>query len=157
MSRTLLCLASLFVALTPARADDAWPVTRGVSREPAPYKYDPASVKKLPREFLDDSAATILYAGTTHLVEADGTVETITHEVTRLNGRKGVEKLGEFRNITFAPTYQKVTLNIARIHKHDGKTFEVQPRHVHLRDVATDYSVYDPDKQLIITFPTLEV
>ena len=111
----------------------------------------------MPHEFLDDAAACILYAATTYLVEADGTVETISHEVTRLNGRKGVEKLGEYRNIIYTPSYQKLTLNEARVHKADGRTIDVEPRHVQLRDVATDYQVYDRDKQLIITFPTLEV
>ncbi len=37
-----------------------------------------------------------------------------------------------------------------------GKVVEVEPRHVHLRDVGTDYQVYDPEKQLIISFPGLE-
>lgn len=148
----------LLLALTPAaRADDAWPVPRGPSREPAPYTFDRASLTKLPADFLDDSAAVILYAATTHLVEADGTVEAITHEVTRLNGRKGVEKLGEVRNIVYTPSYQKLTLNEARVHKPDGKIVRVLPRHVHLRDVGTDFQSYDPEKQLIITFPSLEV
>ena len=31
------------------------------------------------------------YAATTHLVEADGTVETISHEVTRFNSRKATD------------------------------------------------------------------
>ena len=48
-------------------------------------------------------------------------------------------------------------LNEARIHKADGKVVRVLPRHVHLRDVGTDYQSYDPEKQLIITFPSLEV
>src|SRR6185437_17160241 len=80
-----------------------------------------------------------------------------THEVTRLNGRKGVEKLGEYRSITYTPGYQTLTLHAARIHKAGGKIINVEARHVHLRDVATDYQVYDPEKQLIITFPSLEV
>src|SRR5207253_6308096 len=82
---------------------------------------------------------------------------TITHEVTRFNGRKGIEKLGEYRNIVFDPTYQKLTLNEARIHKADGKVVEVESRSVQLRDVVTDYQVYDRDKQLVISFPSLEV
>jgi tetratricopeptide (TPR) repeat protein len=111
----------------------------------------------VPREFLEDAAACVLYAGNTHLVEPDGTVETITHDVTRLNGRKGIEKVGEYRNIVFTPSYQKLTLNEARIHKADGRVVAVEPRHVQLRDVGTDYQVYDRDKQLIISFPSLEV
>ena len=38
-----------------------------------------------------------------YLIEADGTIETISHEITRFNGRKGVEKLGEYRNIIYTP------------------------------------------------------
>jgi tetratricopeptide (TPR) repeat protein len=143
---------------SPLRADeDRWPVPRGASREPAPHVYDPKSLDKVPRAFFDDAVATVLYSGNTHIVEKDGTIETITHEITRLNGRKGIEKLGEYRNIVFAPSYQKLTLNAARIHKAGGKITEVLPRHLHLRDVGTDYLVYDPEKQLIITFPSLEV
>jgi tetratricopeptide (TPR) repeat protein len=132
-------------------------VPRGPSREPNPYRFDAAQIKRLPKEFLEDSAACVLYSGNTHLVEADGTLETIAHEITRLNGRKGIDKLGEARNIAYDPSYQKLTLNLARIHKADGRVLNVEPRHLQLRDVATDFQVYDHDKQLIISFPTLEV
>ena len=101
--------------------------------------------------------ACILYSGTTHLVEADGTVETISHEITRLNGRKGIEKLGEYRNIAYDPTFQKLVLNEARVLKADGRIVPIEPKHVQLRDVSTDYQVYDHEKQLIISFPNLEV
>ena len=113
-------IALFAFSLTPARAADQWPVPRGASREPNPYKYDPQQWKSVPKEFLEDSAACLLYAGTTNLVEADGTIESITHEITRLNGRKAIEKLGEFRHITYDPSYQKLTLNEARIYKKDG-------------------------------------
>jgi tetratricopeptide (TPR) repeat protein len=155
--RPLLVLALLLGPAAPAPAADAWPVPRGPSREPSPYRFDPAAVKRLPRDYLEDAAACVLYSGNTHLVEPDGTVETITHEVTRLNGRKGVDKLGEFRSILYDPAYQKLTVNTARIHKRGGGTVEVQPRHLQLRDVGTDYQVYDREKQLIISFPSLEV
>ncbi len=158
-SRPALALLSACLLLTaPAagRADD-WPVPRGPSREPMPYTHDPAVLKKLPKELLEESAACMLYYGISHLVEADGTVETINHEVTRLNGRKGVERLGEYRSITYDPAYQKLTLNTARVLKPDGKVVEIQPRHVQLRDQSTDYQVYDPEKQLVISFPNLEV
>ena len=93
----IVLVVSLFPALAAA---ESWPVGRAPSREPSPYVYDAAKTAKAPRKFFDDSSATSLYAGTSHLVEADGTIETITHEVTRLNGRKGVEKLGSgFRRI----------------------------------------------------------
>jgi hypothetical protein len=98
-SRVFLALFLLAGFATPLRAGDGWPVPRGPSHEPEPYHFDPAQLKRLPKEFLEDAAACVLYAGNTHLVEADGTIETITHEITRLNGRKGVEKLGEARNI----------------------------------------------------------
>ncbi len=152
-------LATLFLlSFAPAArpADASWPVPLGPGREPAPFRYDPAAWKAVPHEFLDDAPACTLYSATTHLVEADGTVETITHEVTRFNSRKAVEKLGEYKNIVWTPAYQKPTLNEACIHKADGRTVAVEPRHVQLRDLATDYQVYDRDKQLIISFPTLE-
>lgn len=154
--RIVLVLGILGGAVRSAPAD-GWPVARGPSREPAPHRYDPRASKGLPRAFLDDAVACVLYAGSSYLVEKDGTIENITHEITRLNGRKGVEKLGEYRNIVYDPSYQKLTLNEARIHKADGRVVEVEPRHVHLRDVPTDYQVYDTEKQLIISFPSLEV
>ncbi|HKB39440.1 MAG TPA: DUF3857 domain-containing protein [Gemmataceae bacterium] len=152
----LLACAALCLFGSPAVAA-GWPVARGPSREPAPFRYDASAWQKVPREFLDDSPACILYAASSYLVEADGTVETVVHEVTRLNSRKSVEKLGEFRHITYDPAYEKLTLNVARIHKPGGKIVAVEPRHVHLRDVSTDFQVYDPEKQLVISFPTLEV
>src|SRR4051794_6649614 len=103
MLRSALFL--VFVAALPTSAAETWPVGRAPSREPKSHVYDPKVTAKAPRAFFDDSSATMLYAGTTHLVEADGTIETITHEVTRLNGRKGVEKLGEYRGITFTPSH----------------------------------------------------
>jgi tetratricopeptide (TPR) repeat protein len=144
-------------ALPGARAAETWPVARGAAREAPAYRFDRATLAKLPKAFLEDAAACILYAGSSHVVEADGTIETVTHEVTRLNGRKGIEKVGEYRNITYTPAYQKLTLHEARIHKPSGAVVEVQPRHVHLRDVSTDFQTYDPEKQLVISFPALEV
>jgi tetratricopeptide (TPR) repeat protein len=155
-STLLVALALLTLAPAARPADAPWPVPRGPGHEPAPFRYDPAAWKAVPHEFLDDAPACTLYAATTHLVEADGTVETITHEVTRFNSRKAVEKLGEYKNIVYTPAYQKLTLHEASIHKADGRTVAVEARHVQLRDLATDYQVYDRDKQLIISFPTLE-
>jgi tetratricopeptide (TPR) repeat protein/transglutaminase-like putative cysteine protease len=151
----LFLLATLCVPA--ARDDDPWPVKRGPSREPEPYRYDPKIITRVPKEFLEDSAACIYYFGTSNLVEADGTTETIFHDVTRLNSRKGVEKLGEYRSISFDPAYQTLTLHMARIHKADGKILYVRPEHLKLRDQGTDYQVYDAEKQLIISFPNLQV
>ena len=155
--RILLAAMFILCAASARGADATWPVPRGPSHEPVPYRYDAAAWKAVPHDFLDDAASCTLYAATTYLIEADGTVETICHDITRLNGRKGVEKLGEYRNIIYSPSYQTLTLNKALIHKADGGTVDVQPRHVQLRDVTTDYQVYDHEKQLIISFPTLEV
>jgi tetratricopeptide (TPR) repeat protein/transglutaminase-like putative cysteine protease len=157
--RLALAVACLLLGAAGARAEmaDKWPVARGPSREPNPYKHDPALVKTVPRPFLEDASACTLYYGTTHLIDPDGTVETVSHEVTRLNGRKGIERLGEYRSITFDPSYQKLTLNEARVLKADGRVVPIQPRHLQLRDLSTDYQVYDPEKQLVISFPNLEV
>ena len=146
----------LLALLSPVQAAD-WPVARGPSREPAPYRYDPAQWKQVPKEYLDDASACVVYAGTNYLVEADGTIETVTHEVTRLNSRKSLQDLGEYRSIYYDPTHEKLTLNEARVFKPDGTTVAVGPRHVQLRDAATDYQVYDHSKQLIVSYPSLEV
>jgi tetratricopeptide (TPR) repeat protein len=134
-----------------------WPVARGASREPLPYRYDARVLKTIPKEFLDDANACVLYSGTTHVVELDGTVEAISHEITRLNSRKGIDKYGEYRSITYDPDYEKLTLNEARIIKADGKFVPIEPKHVQVRDVATDFQVYTPDKQIVISFPNLEI
>jgi tetratricopeptide (TPR) repeat protein len=148
----LICLG---FALSARAAD--WPVPREPANDPFAYRYDPAAWKRVPKDFLEDAPACVLYSENTYLVEADGTTETIVHDITRFNGRKGIDKLGEYRNIVYDPTYQKLTLNEARIHKADGRVVPIEPRHVQLRDLSTDYQVYDHDKQLIISFPNLEV
>ncbi len=112
---------------------------------------------QVPQEFREEASAVILYSGTTHIIDSDGTVETTTHEVTRLNGRKGVEALGEYHGIFFDPAYQKLTLNEARVLKTDGTIVSIEPKHIQVRDVATDYQIYDQDKQMVISFPNLEV
>jgi tetratricopeptide (TPR) repeat protein len=161
MDRMHLRTAPLFVfavlsVAVPARADE-WPVPRGDSHEAVPFRYNAAAWKNVPKPFLDDAPACTLYAGTNYQIEADGTIDTVTHEVTRFNGRKGIDKLGEYRGIVYDPAYQKLTLNEARIHKPDGRVVPIEPRHVQVRDVVTDYQVYDHDKQLVISFPSLEV
>ena len=153
----LLLGVALLLGPTSRAAAADWPVPRGPSREPEPYRYDATAWKQVPREFLDDAPACTLYAGLNHLVEADGTAETVTHEVTRFNGRKGIERLGDFHNIRYDPSFQKLTLNEARVHKAGGRAVPIEPAHVQLRDVRSDYQVYDHDKQLVISFPNLEV
>jgi tetratricopeptide (TPR) repeat protein len=154
----ILVLLPALLLLSPGLVHaDAWPVARGPSREPDPYRYDPKHVQQAPKAFLEDATACIVFYRTTYRVEPDGTVETTTHEVTRLNGRKGISSLGEYRGITFDPAYQKLTLNEARVIKPNGSVVAIEPRHVQLRDVGTDYEVYEAEKELVISFPNLQV
>jgi transglutaminase-like putative cysteine protease/tetratricopeptide (TPR) repeat protein len=156
--RRLPCFVlALFFSIAPVVRADDWPVPRGPANEPLPYRYDAKHLDGVPRDFLEDAAACVLFTRTTHLIEADGTIVTTVHEITRFNGRKGIEKLGEYHSIYFNPRYEKLTLNDARVLKRDGGRVEVEPRHVQLRDVATDYQVYDEDKQLVISWPNLQV
>jgi tetratricopeptide (TPR) repeat protein len=150
-------IVCLVVATSEFAHGEGWPIDRGPAHEPAPFRYDPSQVKVLPRAFLEDAPACTLYSGTTHLLEADGSVETIVHEIIRFNGRKGIDRLGEYRSISYDPAYQKLTLNEARVLKAGGRRVEIEPKHVQLRDLSTDYQVYDHDKQLVISFPGLEV
>jgi tetratricopeptide (TPR) repeat protein len=156
MSRFRLHAAAILLlwSALPLRADD---VPRGPSHEPVPYAYDPAGWKAVPRAFLDDGPACVLYAGTNFIVEPGGNVEQIVHEVTRLNNRRGVSLLGEHRSIAYDPTYQKLTLHLARVHKADGRAIDVGPDHTKLRDLNTDYQVYSGARQLVISFPDLAV
>src|SRR5260370_427660 len=102
-----LCIVIIMLGLScghPAwgDSDPVWTVPGGPSHEPVPYHYEPGILKNVPKEFLEDAPACILYSGVTNIVEPDGTVETTTHEITRLNSRKSLEKLGEYRSITYA-------------------------------------------------------
>jgi hypothetical protein len=130
-------------------------VPRGPSHEPVPYHYDPAAWRDITKAFVEDGPACVLYSGTSFMVESDGTVEQIVHEVTHLNNRRGVECFGEFRGIAFDPSYQKLTLYVARVHKASGHTLDIGPPHTHMRDVNTDYQVYRRHQQLLISFPDL--
>jgi transglutaminase-like putative cysteine protease len=148
---------ALFVVMPALGQEKSWPVERGASREPAPYVLDLDAVKKLPAEYLTDYPAAYLYASTNYRIEADGTVECTTHEVIRLNNRKGIDQIGEHRNVSYTPTYERLTLNEARVIRSARRITNVEARNVQLRDVQTDYSVYDPSKELIISFPGLEI
>jgi tetratricopeptide (TPR) repeat protein/transglutaminase-like putative cysteine protease len=155
--RRIALVGLLLLLAAPAARAEGWPVARGPAHEPEPYHYDPAVLKHAPRAFLEDTAACVLYSATSYLVSADGTDETIIHEITRLNARKGVEGLGEYSSITWDPAYQKLTLNEARVLKPDGRTVPIEPRHVQVRDTNADYAVYGSEKELVISFPNLEV
>lgn len=152
-----LLLLAVCGRVSVARAETDWPIPRGPARTPPDYQYDTKQIARLPRSFLDDAEAVTLYSGTTYTIGTDGTIESTSHEVTRLNSRKGIEKLGEYQAITFDPTYEKLTLHEARVLKADGRVVPLEPRHVQLRDVGTDYQVYDQGKQLVLSFPNLQV
>src|SRR5258705_5277534 len=87
--RAAISLVALLFA-GPLHADE-WPVKRGPANDIDAYRYEAKAWSHVPREFLDDYSACTLYFGTSHRIEADGTVQTITHEITRLNGRQGIE------------------------------------------------------------------
>src|SRR5262245_30842056 len=133
----LALLAVTVIGTTNGRAAVDWPVPRAASHEPVPYAYDSKAWKQVPPEFLDDAPACILYAGINNMNEPDGTIETITHEVTRLNSRKAIQELGEYRGILYTPAYEKLTLNEALVHKADGRIVQVEPRFAQLRDAGT--------------------
>src|SRR5579871_5157163 len=127
--RWLLPVAVVALVVAPASAQ-TWPVPFGPARAPADYRYDPAAVKAVPPDYLDDAPACILYSLSEYRLEADGTLETTVHELTRLNGRKGIEQVGEYKSITYTTSYEKLTLHDARIHKANGTVTKVEPRHV---------------------------
>src|SRR5438874_1754662 len=140
-----------------AAAEPRWPVERGPAPIPPPFEYRPEVLRDAPAEYLSDAPACYLYSGTTHTLEADGTLSTTIMEVIRLNSRRGIEQQGQYRSVTFNPAYEKVTLHTARVHKALGTTDEIEPRHLFIRDVNTDHHVYDSNKQIVVSFPRLEV
>ena len=155
--RNLLPFLVLTVACFPIQSAAAdWPVAIGPSNEPEPYVFSRDDLKKAPL-YLNDYPAAFLRAATWFRIEANGTVECTTHEVIRLNNRKGIDQLGEHRNISFSPAYEKLTLNDARVHKADGRSVAIEAKNVQLRDTQTDYQVYSSTKELIISFPGLAV
>jgi tetratricopeptide (TPR) repeat protein/transglutaminase-like putative cysteine protease len=143
----------------PAGAEEAphWPVERGPAPIPAPFAYRADALRDAPPEYLRDAPACFVYSGTTHTLEADGTLSTTTMEVVRLNSRRGIDQQGQYRSITFNPAYEKVMLHTARVHKASGAADDIEPRHLFVRDVNTDHQVYDSNKQVIISFPRLEI
>jgi tetratricopeptide (TPR) repeat protein/transglutaminase-like putative cysteine protease len=155
--RTAIITCLMLVPASVRGEGQEWPVPRGPAKSAVPCTFDPVICKRLPAAYLDDAAACVLFSGTTHRLLPDGTLETTTQELIRLNGRKGIDQLGEYKSITFTPSYETVTLHEARIHKAKGGTEEVSPRHVRVRDVNTDHQIYDPSKEVVISFPGLEV
>jgi transglutaminase-like putative cysteine protease len=134
----------------------AWPVARGPASYPLSAQFDPKMLAEAPPEFFEDYSACTLYRGSTYLVASDGTVEAIHHFLYRLNNRAAVEQDGEWP-LEFDPTFERLTLNVARVHAADGATRELRPEDVQVRDNNTDYQVYDQFKQAVLSFPGLKV
>ena len=74
-----------------------------------------------------------------------------------LYGKGMITDGSDKQNITYDPTYQELTLNEARVIKANGRFVPIESRNLQLRDMSTDYQVYDHDKQLVISFPNLQV
>ncbi len=150
-------LLTLIVTTGAGTSAPPWPVERGSAPVLPRFVYSEALLRTVPAEFLRDAPACYLYSGTTETLEPAGVLSSTTQECIRLNSRRGIDQFGEYRNITFNPAYEQVTLHAARVHKARGGSRDVEPRHLHVRDVNTDHHVYDPSKQVVISFPNLEV
>jgi tetratricopeptide (TPR) repeat protein len=151
-----LFVACLALSVSSVRGEgQEWPVPHSPAKASL-CKFDPAACKKLPSGFLDDAPACVLFSGTTHRLLPDGTLESTTQELIRLNGRKGIDQLGEYKTITYSPAYETVVLHEARVHKARGGIEPVAAKHVRVRDVNTDHQIYDPSKEVVISFPGLE-
>jgi tetratricopeptide (TPR) repeat protein len=155
--RPLIVACLVLVPASVRGEGQEWPVPHGPAKYAAPCTFDPVLCKRLPAAYLDDASACVLFSGTTHRLLPDGSVETSTQELIRLNGRKGIDQLGEYKSITFTPSYEQVTLHEARVHKAKGGVEVVAARHVRVRDVNTDHQIYDLSKEVVISFPGLEV
>lgn len=145
----VLCSAPAFAG------DRDWPIERGSAKPKVTFA--PEMSRTAPAQCIQDAAACYLFSGTDHTLESDGTLHTVTQELVRLNTRRGIDLLGEYRSITFCPSYEKVVLHLARVHKAGGAIEEITPRHIHVRDTNTDHQVYDACKQVVISFPNLAI
>jgi hypothetical protein len=109
----------IVVASAPAPAGDRdWPVERGFAKPKVEFRAE--MVRSAPAGYLQDAAACYLYSGTHHTLDRDGTLHAATQELIRLNTRRGIDQMGEFRSIAFNPHYEKVVLHLARVHKAAG-------------------------------------
>ena len=53
--------------------------------------------------------------------------------------------------------FEEASKEFIKWNKANGKVLPVEPRHLNIRDSNTDYFAYDRDKQLVISFPNLEI
>ncbi len=137
-------------------ASQAWPLKRGPAPAWAGLPGNLAGALPVPREWLEEHGAVFLHVSSRHLLETDGTITVCTTEVVRLLGRKAIAILGDHRSILFDPAFEECTLHQAFAVAADGSRRELEARQCQVRDMITDYAVYDNQKQAILSFPGLQ-
>ena len=142
----------------PAKGNPTeWVLKREPSPAWAPLPEKPQDASKVPPEWLEEHGAVYLHNSTRLLLSPDGTTTTSSTQIIRLLGRKAIAALGDHRDIVFDPSFEKCALHHAFVVGTDGKRRELESRHCQLRDVVTDFAVYQNDKQAILSFPGLQV
>ena len=136
----------------PPPANAGWPVPRAPAERSEPLPDVPRLVESLPPELLRDYPAVYLVYREEHTLRPDGNEETFVHQFLRLNNRLAVEELAE-QQIEFLPGSQTLVLHAARLHTAAGTRLDLLPHQAHLRDVNTDFKVYDQARQLVLSFP----
>lgn len=134
-----------------------WVLKREPSPAWAPLPDNPQDASKVPPEWLDEHGAVYLHNSTRILLATDGTTTTSSTQIIRLLGRKAIATLGDHREIVFDPSFEKCSLNHAFVVGANGGRRELEPRHCQVRDVVTDFAIYQNDKQAILSFPGLQV
>jgi Domain of Unknown Function with PDB structure (DUF3857)/Transglutaminase-like superfamily len=157
---SLAWVAVLFV-VAPISAEERWPVKRGPSPEPLPYRYQPGDLHQIPSEFLERDDGCIVYLADVRLIqvrpgEPGALGDWVHHRVIRCNRPAAFFQVGEFRDIRFDPDVESLTLNEAAVHKPDGSVLEVRPDQVRVRDVNTDFLKYRDTKMVIVSLSGLE-
>jgi hypothetical protein len=158
MSRWTLAWVGILLVAAPLSAEEKWPVKRGPSREPTPYRYRREQLDNIPREFLEEADACIVYMADVRLLSGPphSQEEFVHHRVIRCNRAAAFPQVGEFRDIRYEPNNENLILNEAAVHKPDGRVLAVRPDQVRVRDLNTTFLKYSDRKMLIVSFPGLE-
>jgi hypothetical protein len=130
---------------------------RGPAPAWAPLPENPQDASRVPAEWLEEHGAIFLHNSTRLLLSPDGTTTTTSTQILRLLGRKAISTLGDHRDIVFDPSYETCVLHHAFVVGGNGQRRELESRHCQVRDMVTDYAVYQNDKQAILSFPGLQV
>jgi len=141
----------------PIEAKSAWAIKRGTAPDWAPLPEINLVAGKVPTEWLEEHGAIFLHNATRLRLATDGSITINSTQIIRLLGRKAIATLGDHKEILFDPSYQSCTLNNAFVVAPDGQRRELEARHCQVRDMSTDYSVYQNEKQAILSFPGLQV